>query len=383
MNKQAKLYQAGPFKVSAYGMRRIRGDDDGTLATTNDGPSSIMTRQHEDDENVSNNVIRNTFFPHDNSEIIKSDMNLRSREVSRQMLSFPADKENDKSAAMNLTSKPEIMHKELVSLQQKIGVLEQKMDKIVSGRMAASDKSASMIRSKSSLGRELQQQTVLQNESISSKVDIMRPPSMTASASCTQLQPNYYSKQVMCSQTDIRSHQHTGSIVPSGEKYVRCESLADKNAEGHEARNVFIRETKHEVLMQLTTSLECERENNARLKQQLEETNSKYSNLEQQFKIIKVGYEQLAQNYERSENLRKKQKLLLRDLQTTKLGSQNINKQKRASECISPKPMTASMITHRKSKPKINSNSNAAIIKPAITIKCKRKSNISTARNNN
>jgi len=96
-----------------------------------------------------------------------------------------------------------------------------------------------------------------------------------------------------------------------------------KNSENQ--TNEIVIQTKHEVLMQLTNSLEIERKKNAEFKQEIEIWKNRSVALESKYNSLKDEYDELLSNYKASEELRRKQKSLLKDLNTE---NNNIKKPK-------------------------------------------------------
>jgi len=122
-------------------------------------------------------------------------------------------------------------------------------------------------------------------------------------------------------------------------------------------RDAVLRDSKHETLMTLTESLECERKENMLLKQIIEELKGKCGQLEEKYNVVKNEYYELAKNYELSEKLRRQQKELITDLHgDVKKKTKKIKKIKDSPRCATSPKTTERK--RRKCKSVLKSNEN-------------------------
>ena len=130
---------------------------------------------------------------------------------------------------------------------------------------------------------------------------------------CPSARANYTSIRSLLSKATQKSIENKENKENVNDVQNKGETLMDAN-ESQMRRSEIVIQTKHEVLMQLTSSLEEERKKTAEYKKEIELWKKRATTLESKYTGLKCEYDELVNNYTTSERLRKKQKHLLRDL---------------------------------------------------------------------
>ncbi len=103
----------------------------------------------------------------------------------------------------------------------------------------------------------------------------------------------------------------------NADKEMMQKRMIDKSEEEEQQETntrTIMRQTKHEVLMQLTESLEAERRKNREFQKEIELWKRRAGTAERKYEELKCVYDELAGNYMASEKIRRQQKVLIKDL---------------------------------------------------------------------
>ena len=214
------------------------------------------------------------------------------------------------------------MHKELARLQEKIGQLEQK---VVKNGLKSFETQTETEEPKKKAPKKTEAVVTPRNidntreEELNSLYKCKDKPLTTTRVNdkkdlqnesrirCVAIQGVYRDVPIMVDSKENKENCRNANTMASNSK-----SHFLKEAPLQTQGKVF--DTKHDVLIQLTESLESGRNANQELKIEVEKLKSRCSMLEQKYDGIRMEFDELQRCYAISEKLRKRQKELLKEL---------------------------------------------------------------------
>ncbi len=211
-------------------------------------------------------------------------------------------------------SKTEKMHRELALLQEKLGALERKIRRDPSedtGRSVYSPAASPV--------------SCVRDDSTTSRAQMM-PMTARPSQTVISLQPQFRCVPLKGSYRPpaavSREGKENSRINSAGDglfhrqhyESAGCVDTEETHALG-EIRNSVLAETKHEVLIQLTKSLESERDTNLELRREVGQLRTRCVVMQNKYDSVKQEYDELARNYATSERLREQQKQMIQEMQ--------------------------------------------------------------------